>query len=35
MRRVAGFERDERKARASLREHKIHVANAATVFEDD
>jgi uncharacterized protein len=34
MRRVAGFEWDERKARANLRKHKVDFADAATVFED-
>jgi uncharacterized protein len=35
MRRVAGFEWDERKARANLRKHKVDFADAATIFEDD
>jgi uncharacterized protein len=34
MRRAAGFEWDERKARANLRKHKVDFADAATVFED-
>jgi len=33
--RAVGFEWDERRARANLRNHKVDFADAATVFEDD
>jgi uncharacterized protein len=35
MRRVVGFEWNERKARANQRKHKVDFADAATVFEDN
>jgi|SRR6516162_6034120 len=35
MRKVVGFEWDERKARAKQRKHRVDFADAATIFEDD